>query len=90
MINFDIVGDRVGQQFICGFPIIGEMEQTGVFPRDESAGSPPDIESIWGRNEARLATRARASGALNARTMWGRIHDPCQKGMACTATPHRR
>lgn len=54
-----------------GVAIVGGCEQTGVYPRDNSQRPPNDIDEIWGLNSERFRLSARASGALNAQSLWG-------------------
>ena len=77
---FGLGGDRWMRQFVFGFPIIGEIEQTGVFPRDAAKRPPPPIGEIWSGNSTRFQTRARASGALNASVLWTEAMAQVDKG----------
>ena len=89
MKAFDLGGDRRVKQFILGFPIVGECEQPGVFPRNHSKPPPKEIDLIWKQNSERSQLRARASGALNAQHLWdealgqvtnGWLHPPAPLG----------
>ena len=87
MKNFGLGGDRWLQQFVFGFPIIGEMDQTGVYPRDDSKRPPPPLEGIWKDNQKRFMTRARASGFLNAQLLWDEAMSQVKKGWLADPLP---
>ena len=78
--NYGLGGGRWIRQFVYGFPIIGEIEQTGVFPRDAKPAPPPDIEGIWPGNSARPQTREMVSGALRAQLLRGEAMGQVNKG----------
>ena len=80
MNQYGLGGKRWMSQFTFGFPIRGDIEQTGVFPRDKSVLGAPPIGPIWNENEARFRLRARASGALNAASLWEEATDQVRKG----------
>ena len=61
----------MGKTVYLRIPIVGEIEQTGVPPKDPSTLPPQDIEGIWAENGKRFMTRARASGAINGPTLRG-------------------
>ena len=87
MKNFDLGGDRWIRQFVFGFPIIGELEQTGVYPRDDSKKGPDPIDGIWKDNLKRFQTRARASGVLNAQLLWNEAMTQVDKGWLAAPLP---
>ena len=78
--KYDLGGERWARQFIYGFPIIGNIEQTGVYPREPKVTHPPDINQIWEHNMTRFQLRARASGALNADFLWKEAMTQVEKG----------
>ena len=59
---------------------MGDIEQNGVYPRETKLSSPPEIDQIWKDNGTRFQLRARASGALNAQTLWDEALDQVAKG----------
>ena len=61
-------GKSWAQQFVWGFPITGDLSQTGVYPTDPKVTSAPDFSTIWQESEFRYQTRAKASGWPNAAT----------------------
>ena len=87
MKTFGLGGDRWIRQFIFGFPIVGEIEQTGVFPRDDAKHPPPDLNGIWEGNMTRFTTRARASGVLNAQFLWDEAMTQVEKGWLAQPLP---
>ena len=87
MRNFDLGGDHWVRQFVFGFPIVGEVEQTGVFPRDTKLTPPPVLTNIWTGNSARFQTRARASGHLRAQFLWDEAIDQVSKGWLSKPVP---
>ena len=80
MTKFGLGGERWMRQFIFGSPIVGELEQTGAFPREASERPPHPINEIWTGNAACYKLRARASGALNATTLRADSPDQVKKG----------
>ena len=87
MKNFDLGGGRWVRQFVFGFPIIWELEQTGVYPRDDSKKQPGPIDGIWKDNLKRFQTRARASGVLNAQLLWDEAMTQVDKGWLASPLP---
>lgn len=96
--EFNSAGDRRIRKFVFGYPIIGEINQTGVSPRDVAKRPPPPIDDIWRNNIDRFKTRARASGVLNAQ-MWdeagaqvdkGRLAEPVPIGPTGNVAPYEK
>ena len=88
MTRYDIGGGgpRICQ-FIHGFPIVGDLGRTGVFPRKETLCHAPGPSLIWAGNSTRFQTRARASGGLIARVLWGDAMGQVTKGWLGTPLP---
>ena len=78
--NFDLGGEKWIKQFTYGFPIIGNLSQEGVYPRDPSCSPPQPIRDIWTGAEERFTTRSQASGHLHAETLWNEAMDQVKLG----------
>ena len=78
--NFDLGGSAWMTQFTFGFPLVGNLSQEGVYPRDPSLVPAPPIEGIWASSKQRYTTRSRASGFLSAETLWNEAMDQVAKG----------
>ena len=87
MKSFDLGGDKWIKQFVFGFPIVGEIEQTGVSPMDDSQRPPPEVTGIWNGNSQRFQTRAKNSGTLNAQMLWGEAMTQVDKGWLGVPAP---
>ena len=70
MGQFDLGGARWPHQFVRGFPIIGDLSQSGIYPTDPKSQHAPDHSSLWTEIASRFRTRAGASGWPNADTLW--------------------
>ena len=70
-----------------GFPIVGEVEQTGVYPRDDSKRPPPEVSEIWNGNSQRFQTRSLHSGAINAQMLWDEAMTQVNKGWLDNPVP---
>ena len=58
----------------------GHSSKRGVFPLDEPHQDLPCADKIWDDNLDRFCRRARASGALNAETLWNEAIGQVKKG----------
>ena len=57
-------------QFTHGFPLVGNLSQEGISPRDLSLKQAPPVAGIWGHSQRRFETRSRASGILHSEALW--------------------
>ena len=85
--NFDLGGSAWMSQFTFGFPLVGDLSQEGVFPRDPSLSPAPPIDGIWTSSKQRFLTRSKASGFLNADTLWKEALEQVQKGWLADPLP---
>ena len=69
-LNFNLGGRDWAEQFTYGFPLVGDLSQDGVYPRDTSLKPSPDPVHIWERSQERLSLRAKTSGAIHANELW--------------------
>ena len=70
---------EVGQTIRLRLPIVGDISQSGVYPRHPSAGAAPGPVGIRAGNDERLMPRARSTGALHAQTLWADAIDQVEK-----------
>ena len=85
--NFDLGGSAWMSQFTFGFPLVGDLSQEGVYPRDPSLAPAPPLDGIWTSSKQRFLTRSRASGFLNAETLWNEAMDQVKKGWLAEPLP---
>ena len=85
--NFDLGGSAWMAQFTFGFPLVGNLSQEGVYPRDPSLIPAPPIEGIWTSSRQRFSTRSKASGFLNSETLWKEALDQVDKGWLAVPIP---
>ena len=58
-LNFNLGGRGWIKQFAYGIPLVGNLSQGGVYPRDTPRTSAPDPCLIWAQSHVRLALRAK-------------------------------
>ena len=80
-------GSRWLQQFAWGFPLIGTLSQTGVYPIGPKTGTAPGPVTLGKFPAERFRTRAAASGFLNADTLWAEALGQVDKGWLSEPTP---
>lgn len=68
------------RQFIFWLPIAGDIEQTGVPPRNDSVQPPPDSAGFWKGDLQRAQARSRDSVILNDTLLWGDAMTQVEKG----------
>ena len=68
------------RQFAYGFPLVGDLSQCGVYPRDDSLSPAPSTSGIWENASKRFQERAAHSGHANATTLWGEAFEQVLKG----------
>ena len=90
MGQFNLGGKAWLQQFVWGFPIVGDLIQAGVYPTDPETKPAPGPASIWNEAETRYQTRARGSGWPNADHLWGEALDQVKKGVAIGPPTNQR
>ena len=87
MGNFDMGGSAWMSQFAFGFPLVCNLSQEGVYPRDPSLNPAPPIDGIWAASKQRYMTRSKASGFLNAETLWKEAMEQVDKGRLAPPLP---
>ena len=73
-------GGRWIRQFTYGFPLVGGLSQSGVYPRNDNLPPAPSVAGIWEGASKRFFERAAHSGATNATTLWAEACDQVKKG----------
>ena len=63
---------RWATQFTYGFPLVGNLSQTGVYPRDMDVLPAPPVGRIWAKSSERFSTMAKHSGYLHSRELRGK------------------
>ena len=85
--NFDMGGSAWMARFTFGSPLVGNLSQEGIYPRDPSLLPAPPIEGIRPSSRQRFMTRSRASGFLNAETLWNEAMGQVNKGWLAPPPP---
>ena len=75
------------RQFTYGFPLVGDLSQSGVYPRKEDLKPAPSIAGIWDNASNRFQERAAHSGMANADTLWKEACEQVKKGWLGTPLP---
>ena len=87
MDQFGMGGKNWLQQFVWGFPIVGDLSQSGVFPTDPNAVPAPDPSGLWAETTDRFKTRAKNSGWCNADHLWEEALEQTEKGWLSAPLP---
>ena len=87
MDQYNLGGKSWLQQFVWGFPITGDLSQSGVYPTDPKVTPAPDPSGIWTDTTTRYQSRAKASGWPNADHLWKEAMDQVEKGWLSTPLP---
>ena len=69
--NFGLKGARWLTQFTYGSPLVGNISQKEVYPRDMDVAPSPPLGLIWAKSSERFSTRAKHSGYIRSRELWG-------------------
>ena len=87
MDQYGLGGRNWMRQFVWGFPITGDLSQSGVYPKDPQAVPAPDTATIWADAESRFRSRAAGSGRLNEGTLWNESMEQVKKGWLSDPLP---
>ena len=85
--TFDLGGGNWIKQFTFGFPIIGDLSQEGVYPRDTSCKPALPIQDIWLGSQERFALRAKSSGYLHSQALWDEALEQVKLGWLDAPVP---
>ena len=67
-------------QFAYGFPLVGNLSQTGVYPRDMDVLPAPPVGRISAKSSDRFSSRAKHSGYLHSMELWGESPKQVESG----------
>ena len=87
MGNFDMGGSAWMSQFTFFLPLVGNLSQEGVYPRDPSLTPAHPIEGSWASSKQRYMARSEASGFPNAEILGREAMEQVDKGWLSPPLP---
>ena len=78
--SLNLGGGKWIRQFTYGFPLIWNLSQSGVYPRDDSLTPAPSVAGIWENAPSRSPERAKQAGNANAGTLWEEAFEQVRNG----------
>ena len=73
-------GGKWIRQFTYGFPIVGNLSQCGVYPRDDSLLPAPSTTGLWDNAQKRFLERSAHAGFANAEALWAEACEQVRMG----------